>query len=418
MHAPTNVLAELGSQSTLSSEGHAQWPGFVYQKVEPVLRAAVVVVGPDDRELNDTDAWAIASKTIIACVKKAPNQPINPLKLLEEADRVASEHFRQSETDYILVGSLSIDSLPAKTIRIGGCTISSLAERGTQFPLPAVLSSRSLDGPLLDHIKSSRYQLLRVVTKGRTIHSAVEHALYALNLLRGLWSLFATWRTWSISVGSTSRNPIGVIHTGPVFTLHSLDGKPINEFYWYFPDHIKDRPLFKGKGKWPVVEKMRKSAMKRLAKLSYRADMESILVRYAGSLDHQNPDLAFLEMWSILEKLTGTIGGNYDETIDRGIWLYKSSDRPIIRDNLRSLRLRRNQFVHSGKSATDSDQVAFLIKDIIDPHLVALLFNHLKVQSFEEYASILALPTDQSVLGSKKDMIVKAIRYFRSPGSK
>jgi hypothetical protein len=197
-----------------------------------------------------------------------------------------------------------------------------------------------------------------------------------------------------------------------------LDGKPINEFYWFFPDYIKDRPLFKGEEKWPVIEKARKSAVKRLAKLSYRADMESILVRYAGSLDHQNPDLAFLEMWSILEKLTGTIGGNYDETIDRGIWLYKSSDRPIIKDNLRSLRLRRNQFVHSGKSATDSDQVAFLIKDIIDPHLVTLLFNHLKVQSLEDYAGMLSLPSDQSVLESKKAIIAKAIRYFRSPASK
>jgi hypothetical protein len=417
-NAPNNLLAEIGTKSAVNDEGQVCWPGFLLPKLEPALRAAIVVIGPDDRELNETDAWGIFWRAIAEMVKKAPGQPLRPDELLAEADRSAAAYFRKPEIPYVLVGSLSVETLPANTIRVGGCVVSPLAERGSRFPLPDVFSLRVSGGAFSEHLRSSRYHLVKVATKGRSMHAGTANALNALNLLRGFWSLFATFGSWSMTVGGTSRKPLGVIHTGPVHTLHTPDGQPVENLYWFDPDFTEDRPLFSGNGKWAKIEKNRRTAMKRLAAHEYRQEVEELLIRYAGALDQPNPDLAFLQMWSILEKITDTVGANYDETIRRTVWLYSEESRPIARDMLESLRYRRNQYVHTGTMANDGDQVAYLIKDFIDPHLLKLIVNPFKVRSLAEYGTFLAMPTDLATLEERRRKLVRAIRMLSNVGKR
>ncbi|MHB1426889.1 MAG: hypothetical protein ACYC3I_27345 [Gemmataceae bacterium] len=152
--------------------------------------------------------------------------------------------------------------------------------------------------------------------------------------------------------------------------------------------------------------------MKRLKSSSYRLEFQDLLIRYAGALAHLNPNLAFLEMWSILEKITDTVGGPYKNTIRRATWIYAEDERPIARELLGTLQNRRNQYVHSGKSGTDSDQVAYLIKSFIDPHLLRLIKNPFKIRNLREYGQVLDLSTDVSVLKAQKRMLSQAIRSF------
>jgi hypothetical protein len=417
-NAPHSLLAEIGMKSAVNKEGHICWPGFLMPKLQPALRAAVVVIGPDDRELNETDTWGIFWRAIVETVKRAPGQPVKPLELLAEADRSAAAYFRQPEVPYVLVSSLSVEALPANAIRVGGGVVSSLAERGTRFPLPDVLSLRDPRGVGAKHLNSSRYLPVKVSTKGRSIHAGTDNALNALNLLRGLWSLFATFGSWSMTAGATSRKPLGVIHSGPVHTLHTPDGQPVEDIYWYDPDFTDERPIFQGNGKWAKIEKNRRSAMRRLAAHEYRQEVYELLIRYAGALVQPNPDLAFLQMWSILEKITDTVGLNYDETIRRTVWLYSEESRPIAKDMLESLRYRRNQYVHSGKAANDGDQVAYLIKDFVDPHLLKLIVNPFKVCSLAEYGAFLALPADLAKLEEHRRKLVRAIRILNRTGTR
>src|SRR4029077_16482622 len=91
---------------------------------------------------------------------------------------------------------LSIEKLPAKTILINGCEITGLRNR-TSYPLPRVLSQRFQGSSFSEHLDSTKYQHIRVVTTGRSVFEAIENATSAVDLLRGLWSIFATYRTWS-----------------------------------------------------------------------------------------------------------------------------------------------------------------------------------------------------------------------------
>ena len=218
--------------------------------------------------------------------------------------------------------------------------------------------------------------------------------------------------------GSPFRKPIGVIHTGPIHTLHFADGRPVDDdLYWCEPTFTQEQELFKYTDRWQEIEKNRRWATRRLAALDYRSDLEALLIRYAGALDQPDMEVAVLQMWSILERITNTVGSNYDEMIKRVVWSYWDVDRPVARDILQTIRYRRNEYVHSGKVGRDSDQAAYLIKSFVDPHLLKLISNPFKIRSLEEYGSFLALPTDITFLAQKRRNLAQALRVLSAKKS-
>ena len=94
--------------------------------------------------------------------------------------------------------------------------------------------------------------------------------------------------------------------------------------YWYEPDYLADQEIFKPKKGWKRTEQDRCQALRRIRKLPFAAELEIIIGRYEV-LDNLNLDVAFLQLWAILEKINDTVGGKYDETIDRATWVF--SDR-------------------------------------------------------------------------------------------
>jgi hypothetical protein len=410
------MLAELGRASSVGEGGNPSLHGPMFTKMAPALRSVFVVIGPENRELNENDSWAILWRSINEVVKSVPGKPISGDLLLRQADRLAAEFYRITPAHYVLVSSLSLDALPADPIEVGSCTISRVVNRKTEFPLPEVLINRSRETPISVHLDSSKYLPVKVSVCGRSVHDAVETALDALTLLRGLWSLFATYGSWGVTMGQTEREPLGVIHSGPVTTLHNPKGEPVDEVYWYDPDFTQEREIFRGKDNWPQIEKHRVFSMEKLSAHQYKRDLEALFIRYAAALDQPNTDLAFLQMWSILEKITDTVGSNYDETIRRAVWQYSNDSRPVAKEMLEALRHRRNQYVHSGRAGGGGDQVAYLIKSLVDPHLVNLIQNPFDVTSLKDYAEFLALPADLTTLKERHRQLARAIEF--SGGSK
>jgi len=144
--------------------------------------------------------------------------------------------------------------------------------------------------------------------------------------------------------------------------------------------------------------------------LSYRKELEDLILRYAAALDQTDHNVALLQMWSILERLTNTVGAHHDETVRRTVWLFK--DKDLARNLLDCVRLQRNLYVHAARSAEKPDQATYLIKTFVDPHLFSLIRNDLKVTSLEEYGQHLSLPTDVTTLHRNKRWFAKAIRIL------
>ncbi len=408
-HAPVELLAETGRISRVSPDGKVSWVGFAFQRLTLALKLSSVVICPQGEELNEFDAWGILKDALADVIKSlGGNQPLKTTEVLKVADSKAAAHFRKREAPYILVSSLSVESLPFSRAQIAGCRIEALSSRG-KYAYPDTAKSTGIPA-IAGHIKSSQYQLVRVQTSGRTALEAVDKAFRALNLLRGLLSLFATYGSWAITFGRIRQEPLGVIHTGPVHTLHHPDGELVGDFYWYERVLREDGKLFKPSGGWGEIEKQRRRAMNQLSRLRFRKDIEELIIRYATALDQTDHDVGFLQMWSILEKLTHTTGANYDETLKRTLWIF--SDRPVAKDFLECVRLRRNLLVHAARSSEEPDQASYLIKTFIDPHLVHLMSNIFGVESIEEYGQHLSLPTDLNTLRRNRRWAEKAIRFL------
>jgi hypothetical protein len=406
--APTALLAMIGETARVNPGNNVEWPFPDIKQNELAVRAAIAVLDPDKNELNETDAWSIASQAMKEVIlSDGGGKPIKPGAFLKSADKIAAAHFRKSSTDYILLTSLSVESLPCKTMTIGGCKVSTIARR-SKFKEPEAIKKRSHDPLIVAHQKHSKYLPVKVHTSGRTAFEATDRALDALNLLRGLWTLFATFQKWSMSFGSTSQEPIGVIHTGAIHTLHNIDGSPAVDLFWYEPGYGADRKLFKPKGGWKKLDKHRLRAMQDLKRCPFGMDIGHLIMRYATALDQADMNVAFMQMWAILEKLTDTVGANYDETIDRLLWVF--ADRKAAKERLDYLRMRRNQYIHASRTSEEADQTAYMVKAFLDPHLLRLIRNDFDAGSLTDHGKFLALPTNMKTLEKRRDELKRAIK--------
>jgi len=407
-YAPCKVLDAIGTPANTSGGG-IQWPGFATQRFQVVLRSAVIVLDPDGDEINETDAWTIVWSAVTALLKKeGGGKPIQASKLLQEADRKAAEFFRKPENVYVMVTTLSVKDLPALRVDVRGSIISGLRSRGKRYPYPEVVSNAY---PRIAE-KAAKYKgkCVKITTKGRTMFEAANNSMANLGLLRGLWTLFIQYGAWSLSFGGAREKRLGVIHAGPIHTLHNPDGSLVADLFWYEASFESPFDLYVPSDGWAKIEKHRRWAMRRLKSLPYRRDLEDLLVRYAAALDQADLDLAFIKLWSILEKLTDTVGANYEETVRRAVWVY---DEPqLAAEMLGAMRTHRNRLVHSSQSADQRDQVAYMVKSFVEPHLLRLLRNDFQVSSLEEYGRLLALPSNLTELKKQQQRLGRAVRFF------
>ena len=407
-YAPKMIFAEYGKEASINANGGIKHSGFLILKLEAALKLSVVILTPEDDELNETDAWNILRSSLVASVKKCGGgQPLEEKEVITTADKLAAEFFRKELVLYTAVSSLSLKSFPAQSVQIGGCRISLLSSL-KRYPPPNCLQSYR---PLATYRESSKYKFVKISTSGRSVYEAMDHGLRSLHLLRGLWSLFATYRSWSMSSGGSRKKLIGVIHSGPVHTLHNQDGKPAVDMFWGESGWTEDRDLFDPeKDKWEIVDKNRRYAMRQLRKSKsvFQREMERLIVRYAIALDQTDHDVTFLQMWSVLEKITDTIG-RYDETVKRAVWPF-TKGRQLEKEILNCMRSRRNLYVHAAEGKGEPDQAAYLIKEFVDIHLVRLIQNSFDAASIQEYARHLMLSSDLKILKRERKLLGQAIR--------
>lgn len=411
-HAPTHLLAEMGKCSVLNPDGKIGWK--VGRVDFDVLRSSIVIVSLDDEELNERDANHLVWQALADTAKRDIGEPLKAKDVLVACDARAAAFFRRPLNDYALLTSMSLASFSAKNINVRGSVVRSFATRPTRFVLPKVLESRHHRNRFAEHLEKTNYRWVTISTQGRTITEGLNLALDNLGLLRALWSFGITLHRRSLSFFPSDRRRLGVIHAGPLQTLHHPDGSPAtDDFYWYDPDFSEEQPVFKNDKVWDRLEKDRKWALGRLRRLPYGNDLRLLFIRYLAALDQINPNVAFLQLWAILEKLTNTVGSNYDETIKRTSWIFEDDYRLEIRETLEILRHHRNRYVHAGNTGSENTETAALLKTIIDPHLVRLLNNTFRVGSLAEYGERLSLPAGTKELERLHSWTARALRAIR-----
>ena len=398
-------------KATVHPDGSISWPMTNMLEMELAAESSITVLQPDGAELNEMDSNALVDDAIHQLIKLGGgHKPINPKKLLDLVNRNAKSFFELPTEERLLVTSVSVEKCDAFPIDVFGTQVNS-ADRH-KFPFPAPLLARtSFVSP---HVKSTKYAVVSINTREITLHQAFDRGMTALNCLRGVWNLLATFcgsgMSWSVV---PQRKWIGEIHVGPVHACYNADGAPLTDWYWYEPDYVEDGKLFKPRKGWCEFEVDRKWSFDKIEASPFKSDLIRLFARYAIALDQSNLDVTFLMLWSLLEKITNTVGANYDETIKRVISPF--SDRAVSQQLLNQMRMRRNQFVHSAVSSSARDQICYITKSFVDNHLTLLVQNAYAVNSLAEHGDFLGLPHDVDRLKQMRDWYQRAYDLRTKP---
>jgi hypothetical protein len=409
---PQELLDRIGGYAKVAHDGTVSFHSLNMLRDPLLLRQSLVVKMPNGSDLNDTDLeWMSLDAVKEVC--RAGLGRMSPDAYLKALDHLVSIHQRKPAHPYLLRTSLSIAELPFRTMSLRGGTIR-LLKNASHYVRPDAVNS--LKGTALwEHVARTKYAPLAIRTRGRTVHEAVQNGIEALSLFRGLWNFIATRGTSTRRLSYSPPSPLAVIHSGAVHTLHTSDGKPAANNYWYEPSHVVDRPLFKKVTNWKSLSVFIQKARRVLLANPLRAEVEELFMRYIQALDRLDEDASYIRLWNILEMLTDTGKNNYDITIARAVWIYEKP-RPQ-REELELLRTRRNLLVHASGSSHDGGVSIGALKSVVDDHLQFLLFNPFKVRSLQEYSSLLSQPRERSALLQKNRLLRTAMR-FHSPEHK
>lgn len=402
--APVALLTKYGESAKLADNGGLTFSGLGFEQLETAIIACSVIITPEETELNEDDSSAIITKALRESCKELKGGKAIPANIFRKyADNLAADFFRKSAKEYYLVCSISVKELPASPISICGCTISRLADRKS-IPIPKPILDSSPTSLIRTHIETTHYKWIKIETSGRSIYEAAERALQSVSQLIGLWTLITTYGRFSIRFGNVGNSkPLGAITTGPVHSLHEMNGSLANEnVFWRNKRIDEDLGIFHHTP-WKDVEDRRKSLCKKLDRLPYRAEMGQIIARYTEAMEQPEHEIAFLKLWSLLEKITDSIG-DYEKTIERGSWFM--ANRSVSRNLLSAMRVYRNRYVHSSMQKCEPEQAAYIIKGYVDIHILNLIQNRYKIERMEDYAKLLSLPVD---LGALKRQL-KAIK--------
>lgn len=413
-NAPIQILARIGNGATVEKTGEISWTDFNLIQWETAVNDSLVIIDDAGNELPSDLASTITDPAIRDVIKKdGGKKPIEPPKLLKAADRRAADYFRLLPRRFALVSSMSINCFPANSLSIGDCDIGPIKHEKFYPPPKALTDSWEIgETPALQRFYG---QPVRVFVDARSPFEAASIGIDSLNLLRGYWMLITSYGslTYSLSV-SPKRKPVAEVRVGPYHTIHTTDGSPACENYWFEPNyHFADEP-FQPRGGWKRVEFARKRLVRKLKAQKYAKEVERLITRYASALDTTDFDVGFLQIWSILEKLTNTVGANYDQTVARTTRLFK--EEKTHAELLGVMRTRRNQYVHAARSGSGRSLIMYEAKLYVERHILELIHNKLDLSSIEEYAEYLCLPTDSAVLRKRKRWIDAVISTFKKSG--
>ena len=208
--------------------------------------------------------------------------------------------------------------------------------------------------------------------------------------------------------------PVNIIKIGRIHTVHEPNGKCAGEVFWYEPDFTVPIKVDDHYQEWDKVCKFEKWIRKNLKNNPYRTWLEDSIVRYCKALDEKMFENTFLKLWSLLERLTGTLKMSYAITIKRTVFRY--SDRQRAEMELEHLREQRNRTAHhtNGKATPEgiTETIVYQLKKYVENHLLFLIKWLRTFDSFEEYWNFLEQPTDKNALRKRILLAKRALKMI------
>jgi hypothetical protein len=182
---------------------------------------------------------------------------------------------------------------------------------------------------------------------------------------------------------------------GPLYSLHRVDGALAVSFDWIDPAYTVPQLSHKFQEKWPRILEEEKKVNVLLKRSPYRSTLEDALRRYCRALDSVDLSRAFMELWGLLETLTGiSPQDRHDTVVKRATFIGADTERETHEQVLHHLRRYRNSYVHAGQGSPRTGAYVHQLRLYVEQMLYFHLHNSRYFSSMNRVARFLSLPFD------------------------
>lgn len=363
---PEVITNRLEKNKTIDANGQVSIQGFEFSEYTSVLGSMIHF----NREIPEIERRKIINQSTFAAAVKV----LTPDRFLAEITKREKSYLAAPKTRFRLVTSISMQHpkvpllLRFKEIEL------SFGWRQNK----AITTARRT---ILDQTKDtvigglpSSYESVSVLVSARTKNEAATLAQDQLDLVQGIWNFWKNRATF-IRRSSGLRNPVNSIILGPIHTLHTPLGALATDSWWYESSYRGSVNVYKDGGRIDKMTAFTKLVRRLLQRIPYREIVESAIIRYSRALDSRDWNYAFLQLWSIIELLTGTTPNeSHKITVKRAANTYKEDDE-YVTQSLIHLRTHRNNSVHTGEEIDNVEPLMYQAKNIVE-HLIEFHLYH------------------------------------------
>jgi hypothetical protein len=398
-HVITTGLERIRS---ISENGEVTFTGFEFDEYATVLLSSLEL----SSDLPDQYKRQIVHKGIFGVAK---SNTLTGSALLKEISKLEQAYLREPTKQYLLATNISLH-IPADHARLvlEGKLITFSRHPSSKIQRDGFLK---LGSGFLDRELPKSYSCVQIVTSGRSPEEAGILALDTIDLLRGIWNFFLN-RTRHLILHSGNRDPINKIMLGPLHSLHTTNGKRLPDPFWYDATYVSPvQPIDLTKN-WDKLRRFEKLVRGQLSSSHSKLYLEEAFWRYTRALDERSHETSFLKLWSLLEYLTTTLNNSYGVTIRRAASLW--ADHAFHKEVLQHLRDHRNSGVHLDRWSAEITTLLYQLKRYVEALLTFHVSHGYRFANLEETISFLDLPSDKAVLGQRKRLIQKRLRFIRT----
>jgi hypothetical protein len=392
------VLAEqVEAAKVINAAGKPSFEAFALQDMEAVLQTSLDfdpgVPQHERHEMIHDGIFAAGAKGVIT--KES---------LLVAIGRLERAYLKVNNRQFHVLASLSLKhGKHLASLDVGGVRLSFHSGIPRRYEIP--VAGGVMNWP--QELVPAEYAVVVAKATARTPYEAFEVGSTALEQLRAHWN-FALNRAVARRFFSPGDRPVNSILPGPYYTVHASDGSLALQTYWHNRQYRRFPTIDLANG-WPALTKNGKMIRHMLRAHPYAGELGSAFLRYVRALDGTDFTAAFLELWGVLELLTETVGGRYDQTIKRTLFVF--GETAVNRLILEHLRYYRNQLVHHGASQSESETYTLQLKKFVE----ALMYYHLvwrgRFDTLARAGEYLELPGDPMELKRRLKLLRAAVKF-------
>lgn len=393
-------LHELARRAEEARQSGASFDAFPIEMVQSVLESCVDF----HPEVAEADQKGLIWGGITGA---AAAGTITASALEQQLRQAENQYLRRPIVPYVLVGSLTIKSLPGlQRFKLGDTTVTLLPRMSNRYSREKI--DREVERvTAIEH--PYRLAEARTFIRARSHAGAFAKGMRALDYLRGLWNFRINQRTL-MSYSWDTRQSVNKIVSGPVHTLHKRSGALAAQRFWYEPQEHQKEKLYDVTEEWHQFKRFTRVIRGRIGFRKYATALEDLLVRYGRALDYVEAEVAFNKLWGVLEHLTGSVG-DYKHMGKKVAFLYNPSDYRYVRSTMEHLRDVRNGLVHFNEARSGIQSHLYQLKAFVEMAFRFHWSTKYRFDSIAEVSEFLSLPANSALLKERVNTYQKAVRF-------